>query len=185
MPGGLADARVEEVIRMKVKDIMTRDVGFCVPEDKLRDVARIMEGKDCGCVPVIDARKITGMITDRDICLHLVESNSRASQVTAGEVMSRAVYSCQEDDEIGEALETMRARKIRRLPVTDGKGALHGILSLNDVALHSAERGNERAVPWRETMKTLQAVCEHRRLGPAPPAKMRRAEARQEVRRPL
>lgn len=153
---------------MKVKEIMTRDVGFCVPESSLREVVRIMEGKDCGCVPVIDAGKITGVITDRDICLSLAKSNSRPSQVTAGEVMSRAVYSCRETDEIEQALETMRTRQIRRLPVVNGKGALRGILSLNDVALHSAARGNGHTVPSREMVKTLQAICEHR---VAPPIK--------------
>jgi predicted transcriptional regulator len=147
---------------------MTRDVGFCVPESSLREVARIMQRKDCGFVPVIDAGKITGVVTDRDICISLADGNSRPSQVTAGEVMSRAVYSCRETDEIGEALETMRTRQIRRLPVTSGKGALRGILSLNDVALHSADRGNAQAVSSRETVKTLRAICEHR---PAPPVK--------------
>ena len=148
---------------MKVKGIMTRDVGYCVPESTLREVTRIMERKDCGWVPVVDAGKITGVITDRDICLSLTGSDSRPSQVTAGEVMSRAVYSCRETDEIGEALETMRTRRVRRLPVTDGKGALRGVLSLNDVALHSAERGNGQAIPSRETLKALQAICRHRR----------------------
>jgi CBS domain-containing protein len=147
---------------MKVKEIMTRDVGFCVPESSLREVARIMEARDCGCVPVIDAGKITGMITDRDICLSLADRNSRPSQITAGEAMSRAVYSCRETDEIEDALATMRDQQVRRLPVTDRKGQLRGVLSLNDVALHSAARANAHAVASRETMKTLQAIGAHR-----------------------
>ena len=147
---------------MKVKEIMTRDVGFCVPESSLREVARIMEARECGFVPVIDAGKVAGVVTDRDICLSLADTNSRPSQITAGEVMSRAVSSCRESDEIEDALATMRDQQVRRLPVTDRKGGLRGILSLNDVVLYSAAQGNAHSVPSRETLKTLRAISAHR-----------------------
>ncbi len=55
---------------MKVKELMTKNVGFCHPEDKLPNAVEIMRQKNCGVVPVVDEHeKVVGMITDRDICL--------------------------------------------------------------------------------------------------------------------
>jgi CBS domain-containing protein len=52
-----------------IRDIMTPD-PVCVSEgDSIREVARIMAREDTGVVPVVDGKRIVGMITDRDALL--------------------------------------------------------------------------------------------------------------------
>lgn len=124
-----------------------------------------MREADCGALPVVHKGKALGMITDRDICLTLAERNRVPSELRVAEGMSKALYACSEEDEVGKALATMRGRQVRRLPVVDGNGALRGIVSLNDVALHTAEKCDARAVPYGESMRTLKAICEDRHAG--------------------
>ena len=55
-----------------IRDVMTPN-PVCVSEkDSIRDAARIMAREDTGVVPVVDGRKIIGMITDRDIVVRLI-----------------------------------------------------------------------------------------------------------------
>ena len=148
---------------MKVMDIMTANVEACAPESDLAAAATIMWRRDCGSVPVVDGeRRVVGMITDRDICMAVSTRNRLASEIKVGEVISGRVYACAPDDDIKDALETMQSAQLRRLPVVDEEGRLHGILSINDVVLHSKKGQSKKHVSHRDAMETLKVLSEHR-----------------------
>ncbi len=107
------------------------------------------------------------MITDRDICLGLARPPRAAYEVPVSDLMSRQVYACGPGDDIFGALRIMKTKKVRRLPVVDEHGALVGILSMDDVVLHSesARRGNAREIGYRQAIDTLKAI--YRRPGAA------------------
>ncbi len=52
---------------MSVRNIMTVKPVSCAPETKLEEVARLMVEHDCGQIPVCDAGKLVGVVTDRDM----------------------------------------------------------------------------------------------------------------------
>jgi CBS domain-containing protein len=148
---------------MKVQDIMTGDVETCSPESDLAAAAVIMWKRDCGSVPVVDeSRRVVGMITDRDICMAVATRNKLASMIKVSEVISGRVYACAPDDSIRDALETMQSAQLRRLPVVDDEGTLHGILSINDVVLHSAKGRSKKHISHRDVIATLKVLSEHR-----------------------
>ncbi|MDT4898299.1 MAG: hypothetical protein QOH25_3376 [Acidobacteriota bacterium] len=148
---------------MKVQDIMTADVETCGADSDLGAAATIMWRRDCGSVPVVDGEgKVVGMITDRDICMAVATRNKLASAIKVGEVISGRVYACSPDDRIEDALETMQSAQLRRLPVVDDDGRLHGILSINDVLLHSRRGRSKKHVAHRDVIATLKILSEHR-----------------------
>jgi CBS domain-containing protein len=148
---------------MKVQDIMTTEVETCGADSDLGAAATIMWKRDCGSVPVVDGEgKVVGMITDRDICMAVATRNKLASAIKVGEVISGRVYACAPDDRIEDALETMQSAQLRRLPVVDDDGKLHGILSINDVVLHSKRGRSKKHVAHRDVMTTLKVLSEHR-----------------------
>lgn len=148
---------------MKVQNIMTSDVEACGPESDLAAAAAIMWRRDCGSVPVVDAeRRIVGMITDRDICMAVSTRNRLATDLRVSEVMSGKVYACAPDDNIRDAMETMQSSQLRRLPVVDADGILLGILSINDVVLHSRRGKGKKHVSHHDAMETIKALSEHR-----------------------
>jgi CBS domain-containing protein len=54
--------------------------------------------------------------------------------MTAKDVMTEDVVCCSPDDDIQIAIETMEAKQIRRLPVTDSHKTMIGMLSLGDIS---------------------------------------------------
>jgi len=126
---------------MKVKELMTTDVKRCSPETNLAAAARIMWEGDCGAVPVTDERdRVVGVITDRDICIAAATRPRTEGEIPVKEVISRALYTCAPGDDVRAALETMKTRKIRRLPVVDPGGRLIGIVSIHDIAVQPRSR---------------------------------------------
>jgi CBS domain-containing protein len=123
---------------MKVKDIMTPSVVTCGPETNVGAAVEYMWNRDCGMLPVVDAnKKLIGVVTDRDICIALGTRNRLPADLTVGEVATREVFTCKPDDDIHEALEIMARKQVRRLPVVDKEGVSQGILSMDDIVLHT------------------------------------------------
>jgi CBS domain-containing protein len=122
---------------MQVRDVMTRDAECIRPEDTLQKAAQKMKALDCGCLPVCDNNRLTGMITDRDIIIRSVaEGRDPATQRTR-EVMTPKVIACTEDQDVAEAAQLMRENQIRRLPVLGQDRQIVGIVSLGDLALEA------------------------------------------------
>ena len=129
---------------MKVKDLMTTDVKRCSPQTNLAEAARIMWEGDCGAVPVTDERGyVVGVITDRDICIAAATRPRTEGEIPVNEVISKKLYTCTPGDDVRGALETMKVRKVRRLPVVEPGGRLVGIVSIHDIALQSRSRGTD------------------------------------------
>jgi CBS domain-containing protein len=123
---------------MKVQSIMTTGVQTCGPDTSLPQAVRLMRETRCGFLPVVDWRSsVAGVVTDRDICMALVNSARKPINITVREVMENAVHTCAPGDDIQDALGTMKHHRIRRLPVVDAHGMLQGVLSFDDVVLRA------------------------------------------------
>lgn len=123
---------------MKVKDMMTPSVVTCGPETNVGAAVEYMWKRNCGMLPVVDVNnKLIGVVTDRDICIALGTRNRLPGDLAVGEIATREVFTCRPNDDIHEALEIMAKKQVRRLPVVDKEGASQGILSMDDVVLHT------------------------------------------------
>jgi CBS domain-containing protein len=122
---------------MSVRQMMTGDPEACLPQETLNVVGDIMRRRVCGFVPVIDGRdtrRVIGVITDRDIMLHLTRTSAPAHRVTVETCMTRAPRTISPDADLTEAAQIMEDGAVHRLPVVE-QGALVGVLSLTDIAL--------------------------------------------------
>ena len=146
---------------MKVSEMMRKTTVSCRPDSSLATAAALMWDHDTGVLPVIGASgAVVGMITDRDICIGCGTRDRPAAAIAVAEVMTPNVASCAPDDEVGVALELMRARKVRRLPVVDREGHLHGVLSMTDVPFFA---GEGPAISFEEVVSLFQSLAENRR----------------------
>jgi CBS domain-containing protein len=147
---------------MKVKDVMTPDAQAIWLTESLADAANQMWQHNCGALPIIkDGRKVVGMITDRDICMAAAMRDRNPSSISVEEVMNRVVYAAEPEQDVAEALQTMREHKIRRLPVLNLEGELEGLLSMNDIVrrAHEAE-GEEDGIEYAHVVQTYQSICD-------------------------
>jgi len=59
-----------DVKKLKVEDIMTKDLVTCNPSYTVLDVAKLMTNKHLRRIPVVNARnKLVGLVTDFDLAL--------------------------------------------------------------------------------------------------------------------
>jgi CBS domain-containing protein len=153
---------------MKVNDLMTREVKSCPAFSTLGTAAGIMWDNDCGCVPVIDQEsRVIGMLTDRDICMAAYLQGQPLNVLPVTGAMSKQVFSCKAEDDLAFAEQTMREKKVRRLPVIDAQGHLAGIISLNDIARETEREEEAKTTPRQvtdtELIRLFAELCEPRR----------------------
>ena len=156
---------------MKVKEVMTAGPKACMPETSLSEAAALMWENDCGALPVVNVEdKVVGMVTDRDICFGAMTKNRPPFEISVGEVTTGQVFACGPEDDIHEALKTMRRERVRRLPVVGDGGRLAGIVSMNDVVLGAAEQadGKSPGLSYADVVETYKGICAHTLQSPPP-----------------
>jgi CBS domain-containing protein len=122
------------------KDLMTANPQCCTAETPLNEVAKLMVECDCGEIPVVDAaKKLVGVVTDRDIVCRIVAKGQNPAAMTAQDAMTQPVISVTEDATLEDVLSMMEEHQVRRLPVVDASGSCCGIISQADVALTAQE----------------------------------------------
>ena len=142
---------------MKIAQLMTRDVKTCHGYDMLDHAARLMWESDVGVVPVLDDEQhLTGMLTDRDVCLAAYTQGKRLDEIVTAEVMSPRPIACHAEDEPEKVLAKMRDHQVRRLPVIDDEGRVVGIISIADLVRAS------RMHPGGELLEALAAISRQR-----------------------
>ncbi len=137
------------------KSVMTPLPECCTPDDSVIEVARVMEMRDVGIVPIVesqDTRKLVGVVTDRDLILRVVAQGRDPNVVVnVREVMTPEVVTCTPDDDLFQVEDLMKKHQVRRIVVVDESGAAVGIVSTADLA---------RATDEAEVGDTMKAVVE-------------------------
>ncbi len=145
---------------MKVLELMRRVPRYCLSGDSVASAGRTMAEAGVGVLPVIDAsRRVTGVITDRDVCCALARSE-RPEELEVRDVASSPAWTCRPEDELPQALAIMRGHAVRRLPVVDEDGTMAGLLSLDEIVLAATLlEGEKLGGPLHtEVVQTLQSI---------------------------
>lgn len=131
---------------MRIGEICTRDVVYCTRDTVVTEAAQLMRNHHVGDLIVADQREgglaPVGIVTDRDLVVEVLAEKVDPATLTAGEVMGTGLATARDTDIVYDAIETMRSRGIRRLPVVDARGCLVGVLTADDVAEFLAEELN-------------------------------------------
>lgn len=135
----------------KIADIMTEDCKTVTTKDTIQQVAIVMRDNDIGFVPVVEGRKLIGVITDRDLVIRGLAGNPSGT-MSVSEVLSTGVKTVSSDTSVDDAAELMAANQIRRLPVVDN-GELKGVVSIGDLAI--------REIFVNEAGEALSSISEH------------------------
>jgi len=113
--------------------------------DTALDAARAIEQNRVGAVLVQSQRRLTGIVTDRDLMAKVVGQGLDARATRLGEIMTAPVLTLTTADAQAEALRMMRERNVRRIPLVDDTGAAVGIVTLDDLILDEAATLDEIA----------------------------------------
>jgi CBS domain-containing protein len=119
---------------MKLKDIMSTEVEIVQPDASIQEAAEKMASLDVGALPVCDARRLIGMITDRDITVRATAAGRDPKTTLVSDCLSSELVYGSEDQGLEEAQALMEQKQIRRLPVLSRDKELVGIVALADLA---------------------------------------------------
>jgi CBS domain-containing protein len=143
---------------MKVEQLMTPSPATCGPTENLAQAVERMWDANCGIIPVVDdLGHVIGVVTDRDICIAAATRGLAPGNIRVDEMRRGPVVACRPDDELKTALTAMKEHRVRRLPVTSDEGILHGIISLDDIALAAGSRDTVTAAEVISVMKAIYA----------------------------
>jgi CBS domain-containing protein len=124
---------IEEGTIMLVRDIMTKHVEYVPPGASLEEAAQRMRDLNIGSLPVGENDRLVGMLTDRDMTIRAVADGRNPQTTTARDAMSPTVVYVFDDQDITEAADVMKEKKIRRLIVLNHDRRMVGICSLGDL----------------------------------------------------
>ena len=113
-------------------------------QDSIYDLSRKMKENDVGLLPIIEHKKIIGLLTDRDIVVKIIANHDEKN---IKDYLTKQIITVEENDTIEFALEVMEQNKIKRLLVTDDHKIV-GILSLSDIIRHN-----------NDNQKVMNTIC--------------------------
>ncbi len=96
-------------------DIMTKDPFCCVPTDSAQRVAQLMRDRDVGAVPICEsheAKRLIGIVTDRDRALRIVAAGCDPKSTCARDVMTREVFSCRPEVDLQKVVLAWLVRNV-------------------------------------------------------------------------
>lgn len=115
-------------------DFMSTNLITTTKENKIADIAKVMNKYRIGGVPVVNKKgAIIGLITERDIMIHVIAANKKPDQVSVGEVMTKKIITIGKFEDINDIAKKMNQHDLTRLPVLDEKKRLIGVVTNRDV----------------------------------------------------
>jgi CBS domain-containing protein len=117
-----------------IRDIMTTQPVALPTSASAADAARLMRDNNIGDVIVIEDEKVRGIVTDRDIVVRAIAAGKDPASTRLGEIASTELTLISPDDDTDKAVQLMRDKAIRRLPVVED-GRPVGFISMGDLAI--------------------------------------------------
>ena len=115
---------------LKHKGYQVTTVG---PTASIAEVAEVLATHRIGAALVMDrADQLLGIISERDIVRSLAANGGHTLEMTAGQLMTRALQIATPDTTVEEAMHMMTEGRFRHLPVID-HGRVAGLISIGDV----------------------------------------------------
>lgn len=123
--GGKPGHALEWNHRMKVAEMMRRDVETLRPDDELSVPRDLVAEKRIRHFPVVEDGRLVGVVSDRDLLRTKEDARVR-------DVMAEDVITISSSEDVKDAALTMLTGSVGCLPVVD-QGKLVGIVTESDI----------------------------------------------------
>jgi CBS domain-containing protein len=125
---------------MSIERICQRQVDVAELGESVQAIAERMRQRTVGCLVIVDeAGRPVGIVTDRDLVVRVLAEGKDPYTTRIERAMTYDLKTVPWDAGIEQALRVMRNGSFRRVPVTDRKGKLAGLVTLDDILMLLAE----------------------------------------------
>lgn len=137
---------IKEPMASRVRDYMTAEPRTLEVGHSLLDAALMLRRANLRHIPIVDAGRLVGLLSDRDVArlapslltpLHQDEYNRVFEDTPVGKIMTRNPISTTPDAPLAEAVDLLYTNRLGCLPVLE-EGKIIGIITVSDMlrALH-------------------------------------------------
>jgi CBS domain-containing protein len=136
--GNLDNAAEQKSRRMmmttvrQVLDSKGSDVLYVSPDASVFDAIAKMAEKDVGSLAVMDGDELVGVFTERNYARNVFLKGRASPKTPVREVMEEDVFIARPEQSVEQCLALMTDRRVRHLPVLEGKNLI-GIISIGDL----------------------------------------------------
>lgn len=106
------------------------------PDATVRQATRLMNEHGIGSLLVTSRGRLVGIFTERDVLRRIVADGRSPDLTPVGDVMTTDVVCCGPETSVDEVADVMRRRRVRHVPIVDGRQALVGLVSIGDINAH-------------------------------------------------
>jgi CBS domain-containing protein len=108
--------------------------AFSISSDaSVYSAIELMADKNVGGLLVIDNNRLVGIISERDYTRKVILKGRSSKDTFVREIMTPSPITINVDTSIDEAMQIMRDKGIRHVPVVDSEGHVAGVLSIRDL----------------------------------------------------
>jgi CBS domain-containing protein len=116
-----------------IPDVVENQALYKVPPTAtVCDAAKVMAASRVSAVLVTEGERLVGIFTERDLTVRVVAAGRDPKETHLMEVMTPRPDTLKPDDSPMDALDLMRRRHYRHLPVVEG-GRTVGMVSIRDL----------------------------------------------------
>lgn len=119
---------------MIVKDVMSKQIVTINKNASILDAMKMMRESNLGFIPIVENKKVIGVLTDRDIVISLSLSYKLNEEIFR--IMKKNIITIDQYSHINDASDLLGNMQIKRLVVVNEKKEICGILSIADLARH-------------------------------------------------
>ncbi|MEW1952949.1 CBS domain-containing protein [Terrabacter sp. NPDC080008] len=133
--------KISDVLRHKGSEVITIQ-----PDASVSTLLALLADHRIGAVVVsTDGTSIDGIVSERDVVLHLHSTGTGVLDGPVSQIMTSDVTTGSADDDVADLAGTMTEERVRHVPIVDPAGRLTAIVSIGDIVKHRlAELQSER-----------------------------------------
>jgi acetoin utilization protein AcuB len=135
---------------MNTSAVMTRNVVVVSPSLSVGIATRLMQRVHVRHLPVVESRKLVGILSDRDLLKHTADT-------TCGQAMTPAPVTCSQDASVGQVASLMLEHKIDSIPVVNSSGTLVGLVTSTDLLGLLVDRAQAQVLPFEFELKVADS----------------------------
>ncbi len=156
------DEEGEELVPLKVRDVMVREVITVDENAPVKEAVDIMNESQIGSLIVLEKGKANGIITERDFLKRVTGEAKDVFNTKVKEIMTTPLVVVEPDTDLEEAVKLMFKNKIKKLAVVDAN-KLVGIVTLTDIARVQPQLMEmlRQLGAHQETPKSMQKVIRY------------------------
>jgi CBS domain-containing protein len=130
-----------------------RDVFSVGADTPVLEAIRLMADRHVGALLVMKGEELIGIVSERDYARKVILKGRSSADTPVSQIMSAPVVTVSLSNSVQECMQLMTNRRIRHLPVVEGKKVL-GIVSIGDLVKAVMEE-------QQQTIEQLESYIHH------------------------